>query len=49
MADKSRYLLEGHLEADFKVMTGNALTDRRRDVLVNRFGPYAERWITNRN
>jgi hypothetical protein len=49
MAAGSRYRLEGHLEANSKVMTGNTLTDRRRDVLINSFGPDTERWITDGN
>jgi len=35
----------GHLEEPFQLITRSIRPDRRRDVLVNWFGPAADRWI----
>jgi hypothetical protein len=44
-ADEAKYRPEGHLTEPFRLLTRNSQPDNRRELLVNWFGPYAERWI----
>jgi hypothetical protein len=43
--DEAKYRPEGHLTEPFRLLTRNSQPDNRRELLVNWFGPYAERWI----
>ena len=45
IADESKYGLEGHLEAPFHVYSPDLEPEKRREVLVEWFGPYASYWI----
>lgn len=43
--DESLYRAEGHLKEPFEILTRRSLPDRRREILVDRFGPEAAGWI----
>ena len=43
--DDSLYRAEGHMSEPFRLLTRHAQPDKRRDLLVKRFGPGAQRWI----
>jgi hypothetical protein len=44
-ADESKYRSEGHLTEPFRLLSRDSQPDSRRELLVNWFGSYAERWI----
>jgi hypothetical protein len=44
-ADEAKYRPEGHLAEPFRLLTRDSQPDNRRELLVNWFGSYAERWI----
>jgi hypothetical protein len=44
-ADESQYHPEGHLTEPFRIVASDVSVERRRELLVARFGPAAERWI----
>jgi hypothetical protein len=43
--DETKYHPEGHLVEPFKIVASDVSVERRRELLVARFGPGAERWI----
>lgn len=43
--DESRHRPEGHLTEPFRLLTRDTQPDKRRELLTNRFGPAADRWI----
>jgi hypothetical protein len=43
--DESKYHPEGQLTEPFRIMASDVSVERRRELLVARFGPAAERWI----
>jgi hypothetical protein len=44
-ADETKYRSEGHLTEPFHLFSRDSQPDNRRELLVNWFGSYAERWI----
>ena len=43
--DESKYHPEGHLTEPSRIVASDVSVERRRELLVARFGPAAERWI----
>ncbi len=44
-ADETKYRPEGHLTEPFRLLTRETQPDKRRELMMNWFGPNAERWI----
>ena len=45
LADESLYRPQGHLEEPYRVISRETDAAKRRELIVNWFGPQAERWI----
>jgi hypothetical protein len=43
--DEAKYRPEGHLVEPFRLLTRETQPDKRRELLLNWFGPAAERWL----
>jgi hypothetical protein len=43
--DETKYQIEGHLTAPYRIFDAASKPDMRREVLVRWFGPWAERWF----
>jgi len=48
LADESQYQAAGHLDEPYRILTRDALSDQRRELLNNWFGPLADRWIKSK-
>jgi hypothetical protein len=45
LADESEYSVEGHLQEDSQLFANNTPTSAKRKMVLDWFGPVADRWI----
>ncbi|MGE3777509.1 MAG: hypothetical protein AB7F89_10020, partial [Pirellulaceae bacterium] len=45
LADEAKYRPQGHLTEPRRLFSVETEATRRRELIVNWFGPHAERWI----